>query len=334
LQEKQYAIDTMDCGVMTIAPNGAVTYCNPVAERFFHIEPDKCVTFQEIVSVHGKMNDAFIDLVIEAIMHKEQKRSGSVEVVSAAEGIKWIYVTCTRMLNGNTVVTFVDQTDLHLQEKKTRDSVLILTAILFMGCLWAVLVSFWQHTNRPWTVGLFTIAIEILGFLALGMIVSKTKMKLMDLGLSLRNIRKTAVSTLIRAACLLLFFCAVKLIILKVKPGFFPDGAPFWDWRQADHRLVKYFFTAFFQELLSRGGIQECLTRIMPGKKSEYYAIALSSLFFMAVHVQNGFFFSLGSGILSVILGLIYKKDRNVYGVTVIHYLFGKLADFLRFTSQ
>lgn len=333
MQEKQYAIDTMDCGVMTIAPNGILTYCNPVAERFFHIEPEKRVTFREIVSVHGKLNDAFTDLVIESVMHKEQKKSCSVEVISASEEKRWIYVTCTRMLNGNTVVTFVDQTELHLQEKKTKDSVFILTAILFMGCIWAVLVSFWQHMNKPWTVGLFTVGIEVLGFLAMGVIVRRTKMKLTDLGLSLGNIRKTAVLTAIRAACLLLFFCAAKLIISKVKPGFFPDGAPFWDWRQADFRLVKYLFTAFFQELLSRGGIQECLMRIIPGKKPEYHAIALSGLFFMAVHVQNGFFFSLGSGIMSVILGLMYHKDRNVYGVTVIHYLFGKFADFLRFTA-
>lgn len=323
----------MDCGVMTIAPNGDLTYYNPIAEQFFHIEPERGTTFQEIVSIHGNMNDAFIDLVIESIIHKEQKNNSSVEVVSATGEKKWIYVTCTRMMNGNTVVTFVDQTDLHLQEKKTKDSVFILTAILFMGCLWAVLVSFWEYMNKPWNVGSLTVVIEIFGFLALGMIVRRTNMKLKDLGLSLHNIRKTAISTAIRAACLLLFFCTVKLIVSKVKPDFFPGGAPFWDWRQADFRLVKYLFTAFFQELLSRGGIQECLMRIIPGKKSEYFSIALSSLFFMAVHVQNGFYFSLGAGILSFILGLIYRKDRNVYGVTIIHYLFGKFADFLLFTA-
>ena len=45
-QEKQYAIDIMDCGVMTIAPNGELTYYNPIAERFFHIEPQSHITFQ------------------------------------------------------------------------------------------------------------------------------------------------------------------------------------------------------------------------------------------------------------------------------------------------
>lgn len=37
----------------------------------------------------------------------------------------------------------------------------------------------------------------------------------------------------------------------------------------------------------------------------------------------------IGSGVLSVILGYIYKKDGNIYGTTLVHYCFGKFADFL-----
>ena len=85
------------------------------------------------------------------------------------------------------------------------------------------------------------------------------------------------------------------------------------------------------QEYLSRGGCQEALMRIIPGKYSDAIAIGLTSIFFMSLHVQLGFLFALGAGALSLLLGLAYRKDRNIYGVAVLHYCFGKFADFFHF---
>ena len=55
-----------------------------------------------------------------------------------------------------------------------------------------------------------------------------------------------------------------------------------------------------------------------------------TSLYFMSLHFQYGLPMMLGAGALSILLGYMYKKDGNIYGVTIIHYCFGKFADFLR----
>lgn len=57
----------------------------------------------------------------------------------------------------------------------------------------------------------------------------------------------------------------------------------------------------------------------------------MTSLFFMAVHIQKGMMFMLGAGLLSIILGFVYHRDRSIFSVVLIHYCFGKFADFLHF---
>lgn len=122
---------------------------------------------------------------------------------------------------------------------------------------------------------------------------------------------------------------SLKIVLLIVYPSYFKDDYPFWDWKVADYRLIKYLVTAFVQEFLARGAVQASLARVLDGKYAKTIAIFVTSVYFMSLHFQYGLPMMIGSGILSVILGFMYKKDDNIYGVTLVHYCFGKFADFL-----
>ena len=222
--------------------------------------------------------------------------------------------------------------DLTSEEKLYVDSVWVLSVMFCIVCLWAIFMVIWNTTalQEQITADELTTIMELAAIIALLLLLKKTSITVQDLGLSPDRFKKAALRTLYRVPIMFGVFCGAKLIFMAVKPEFF-KGAPFWDWSQADSRLYKYLFTSLLQELLSRGGVQEALTRVLPGKHADLIAIFMTSVFFMALHVQRGLFFMLGAGVLSFVLGLIYRKDRSVFSVWLIHYFFGKFGDFFRF---
>ena len=219
------------------------------------------------------------------------------------------------------------------EQKLYVDSVWVLAILFVVVCLWIIFIVVWGSTviSDRVTPDQLTTVMELLAIVALLHLLKKTSITVQDMGLTPERFKGAARRTLYRIPVQLGVFCLAKLIIRKIKPDFFPADAPFWDWSQADMRLLTYLFTSLLQELLARGGVQEALTRILPGKHSDIAAIFMTSVFFMALHVQKGMFFMIGAGVLSFVLGLVYRKDRSIFSVWLIHYFFGKFADFLRF---
>ena len=223
--------------------------------------------------------------------------------------------------------------DLSLEEKLYVDSVWVLSVLFLVVCLWIIFIVVWGSTviSDNVTPDQLTTVMEVVAIVALLHLLKKTSITVKDMGFSKERSKKAALRTLYRIPVRLGVFCLAKVILMKIRPGFFPAGAPFWDWSQADMRLLTYLFTSLLQEFLARGGVQEALSRVLPGKHSDITAIFMTSVFFMALHVQKGMFFMIGAGVLSFILGLVYRKDRSIFSVWLVHYFFGKFADFLRF---
>lgn len=322
----------MDSGVLVLSQNGTVKYSNPQANAIFEIQDKHCSKlFSEIIADPDGKNDEIIDLVVEIICSGKLKKSQTIRYTNHAGNTFYLLMTCSKMSNNEYVFTFSDQTDLVSVEQKRVDATAILTSFFIICCIWTVGVSVWMETGKAFDSGYLTIIMEALATIDLIFVLYRTSFRLKDFGLSTVTLVPTLKRTAIRVLILLAVFCAAKLAILKFKPGFFHEDTPFWDWKEADFRLVRYLFTAFIQEFLSRGGVQESLSRVFEDKHRKDYAIFLTSLFFMSLHFQHGLFMMLGSGILSILLGYMYKKDQNVYGVTIVHYCFGKFADFLHF---
>jgi len=328
----QYALDTMDAGVMVLSKNGMVNYANPRAKVIFNIRDDRPARFfSEIISDAGGKNDGLADLVTEIVCSDGTMKSRVIDYTDRDGNTLYLLMSCSKIPEGEFVFTFSDQTELVWEGRKRIDSTTVLTSFFIISCLWTVGVSVWNQTGRIIGVGYLTIIMEVMAAINLMILLRRTSFRLKDLGISTENLIPTLKRTVVRAGVLLAVFCAIKLVVRWFMPGFFPADTPFWDWKQADTRLIKYMFTAFIQEFLSRGGIQESLSRVFEGKYRKSHAIHMTSLFFMALHFQYGLPMMFGAGALSILLGYMYKKDQNIYGVTIIHYCFGKFADFLHF---
>lgn len=333
LSAEKYALESMDSGVLLVNRGGDIIYANETAKSIFKLRASACVRYRDLFFTEDGSNDNMIDLITESIFEPGEKKERVLHYKDPEGQKRVLLFYCTKLKTDEDiyVLTFSDQTELYKSSIRYRDSTVILSLLFAITGLWSVLVAFWEWKGRFVAADSLTTWIEVIGVAMIIVFVKASSLTIRDMGLSVKNWKETLWRSGIRVVILWAVFAVAKLVVLKVKPEFFAQDAPFWDWKQADIRLLTYLLTALIQEFLARGGCQEALTRILPGKHKDYVAIGLTSLFFMSLHLQRGLPFMLGAGALSIILGLIYKKDRNIFGVVLIHYCFGKFADFFRF---
>ena len=75
------------------------------------------------------------------------------------------------------------------------------------------------------------------------------------------------------------------------------------------------------------------IKKLFDGKYSVIYAILLSALLFAAVHIAHGFMYMIAAMILLGSMGGLYEKHRNIWGVTIIHFILGQSACCLGFLA-
>lgn len=114
-----------------------------------------------------------------------------------------------------------------------------------------------------------------------------------------------------------------KLLVSKISPDFFAADAPFWNGDIGLYSWISYIFTCIIQEFLARSMIYGSIRKMYDGKHGAMAAILLSSLLFGAVHIAHGFMYMVAAMVLLGALGGLYEKQRNIWGVTVIHFVLG-----------
>lgn len=121
------------------------------------------------------------------------------------------------------------------------------------------------------------------------------------------------------------------LVLIKVLIG--PDDEEFFSWKLTNHYnawefplyLTMYFFHSFVQEFASRGIIQGSLQMFM---KSSHYMIPIIvvALMFGVAHLHLSITAAALTTIVSIIFGCIYYRHKNLWGVTIVHYILGIMA--------
>lgn len=155
---------------------------------------------------------------------------------------------------------------------------------------------------------------------------------LRDIGLRVENPKKTFLPSILIAVGGTVLLVGAKLVILQVAPSFFPADAPFWDWSVGNLSDVFYPLTVLLQEFLDRGAMQANLKRIFVGRYASALSIVVSSLIFGVLHISYGLPFMLGAALLLGVLGVLYEKQGNLWGLAIVHYVLGEVVTFLRFT--
>lgn len=330
----------MNDGVLVLDMRGAILYINEQGCKLLGQSRDligrKYATALMAQDVQDK-NDAFHQFVLDAVYDKDNTHSGEASYQLPNQAERQFRLT-TSFLYGEdgtqkigVVVMFSDVTEITRLHRQRRESSTIFAIMMICVCTYLFLWSLLRHLNIEPPGWVMSVLIEAMSVVMFVVILKTTSFTIRDIGLRITNAKATFLPdiliTVIGAAALILG----KVVLLRVAPGFFPEGAPFWDWSVGTVADIAYPLTAILQEFLARGVMQESLRRIFTGKHAGTLSIVVSALVFGVLHIAYGLPYMVASSLLLGLLGILYHKQGNIWGLAIIHYVLGEVATFLRY---
>ena len=324
----------MSSAVLVVDKKGNVVYVNQPASEILEIEDglreERYSFFSE-----NSYNDAFYGAILDAFFRKGETSFEKEVPFMAPSGKKYWFQLSSSFLEGQNgddallVITIDDQTETELVKRKLNDSSRTFTTFLFGFCIWIIIYALWEFLKRPISPDFMTHGVELLGLVMLFFIMHHTSLTWHDLGIWTDKPKETLRTSLIAAGCAIAFLFLLKGVARLIVPTSFRPDRPFFDIRLFGIRQILYVFTAGIQEFLARSVIQGNLKRITVGKHTGALAIVLSSLIFSALHIHFGFLFMAGAAILAGLEGVLYDKQHNIFGVWIVHWIFGVFGTML-----
>ena len=319
----------MTSAVLVLDSKGGIVFVNGPAARMLEIDEGYCedrVRFSLLAD--SEYNDSFNEAIFDALYNKDKTTVKKVPYM-APSGKKYVVLLSSSYLqaegpeDAQLVMTLSDETVAEEMTRKFNDSSNTFTTFLFGFCIWILIYALWEFLGRPISPDFMTHGVELLGLVMLVFILRHTSLTWRDLGITTREPAKTVRTALVVAVCSFVFLCLLKGAARLVDPGSFEPEAPFVDLRRFGLRQVLYIITAGIQEFLARSVMQGNLKRIIAGKHAGTLAIFLSSLIFAALHIHFGFLFMVGAAVLAGLEGILYEKQQNIFGVWIVHWVFG-----------
>ena len=313
--------------VLVLDGNGHIAYVNDPAARLLEMDQGFRETGARFpLRSDNKYNEHFYEAILSSLHNRDETMIRKVPYMSPS-GRKYILVLSSSFLRDSEgthlVVTMSDETVAEEMTRRFNDSSNTFTTFLFTFCGWILFYAFWEFRGRPIPADHMTHGVEILGLIMLIFILRRTSLSLRELGVLPHQPKKTFRTALIVAGCSFLFLVVVKVVCRIIDPNCFEPQAPFLDISRFGIRQLQYIFTAGIQEFLARSVVQGNIKRISGGKHPAVLAIFLSSLIFAALHIHLGFLFMAGAAILAGLEGILYEKQQNLFGVWIVHWVFG-----------
>ena len=313
--------------VLVLDGKGNIVYVNGPAARMLEVDEG----YREAEALFTPLADSgynadFKAAILSALDNKNETTVKKVRFM-ARSGRKYVFVLSSSFLcdgeGEQLVVTLSDETVAEEMTRKFRDSSNTFTTFLFAFCGWILFYALWDFAGRPIPLDYMTHGVELLGLVMLVFIVRCTSLTWRDLGVTNREPGKTVRTALIVAVCAFGFLCALKGTARLIDSRSFEPEAPFLDLSRFGLRQILYVFTAGIQEFLARIVVQGNLKRIMAGKHAALSAIVLSSMLFAGLHIHLGFPLMVGAAILAGLEGILYEKQQSLFGVWIVHWVFG-----------
>lgn len=330
----------MNDGVLVLDRQGKILYLNEQGRKM--LKESRDIAGQSYAAAflgddaEGK-NDDFHQFVLDAVYDKEHAHSGEADYTARDSEIRRFSLTSSflRSDDGVTpigvVVLFSDVTEVARLHRQRRESSTIFAVLMICVCLYLFLWSLLRYLDAEppgWVMNIMIEAISVVMFI---IILKTTSFSIKDIGLRITNAKATFLPDILITVAGTVVLVLGKVVILRVAPGFFPEGAPFWDWSVGTPADIIYPLTVILQEFLARGVMQENLKRIFTGKHSGAMSIVVSALVFGVLHIAYGLPYMLGATLLLGVLGVFYHKQGNIWGLCIIHYVLGEVATFLRY---
>lgn len=330
----------MNDGVLVLDRQGQILFLNEQGKKLLGERRD--LTGQKYTAAflendpEGE-NDAFHQFILDAVYDKEHVHTGEVSYKADDREARRLSLTSSFLRSEDgikpigIVVLFSDVTEVARLNRQRRESSTIFAVLMICVCLYLFLWSLLRYLNAEppgWVMNLMIEGISVVMFI---IILKTTSFSLRDIGLRITNAKATFVPDILIALGGSILLIVGKVILLRVAPGFFPEGAPFWDWSVGTFADIIYPLTVILQEFLARGVMQENLNRVFTGKYAGALSIVVSSLVFGVLHIAYGLPYMVGAMLLLGALGVFYHKQGNIWGLCIIHYVLGEVATFLRY---
>ena len=331
----------IDDSVLALDGRGRIIYMNPQCQQLLGLNDSALgQTYAEVFFDEQKTeNDSFHQFIVDAVLDKEQIHKGTVSFTDQRNRKMHLHITASFLKNedaqesGGVVLVMSDVTETETLRKKRYDAAIVFSCITGCICLYLLLLATLEFLKLNVPTKALTQVINgmvcVVGFI----IYKNTDFTFEELGLIIRNPRSTLLSSLSISLLTVLLLIVAKLAVLKVSPSFFAADAPFWNWNIGLYSWCSYIFTCIIQEFLARSMIYGSIKKMFDGKHSAICAILLSALLFGAVHIAHGFMYMMAAMILLGALGGLFEKHRNIWGVTMIHFILGQSACCLGFLS-
>lgn len=331
-----YVFTDIADGVLLLACDGTIAYMNKSAQAMLNIEADQWgrslpgIWLQQM----DPRNDELCQSILDALYDKQTKITKTVNFYTPNKEkrilqIKSSYWVAPEPEDQKGVLLILQDVTVEERLKKEKeDAILIFSFFLAAIGIWTLFYAALTYFQIEIPRFCMTYMLLGLGAVLTWLIVWKTDLTISDIGLSFRNIRRpvqmnVAISLL---ACLVMI--AAKAIFVMKGSAFFPEGQPFFDF-QFTLGMKWYPLSVLLQEVLSQSIIHECLIRMLKGKNAHIHAILLSSILFTVLHIHRGFGFMIGSLLLGCVIGILYRKQRSVWGLCITHYSVSMMAFFL-----
>ena len=309
-------------GLIVLDTEGTVIYVNPSAKRILDnpaiCEGRKYIEF--MVTDKTGENDAFHQYVLDCAADKNTDHVGVLHY-SCPNGEKRVFRMVSSYAyneeqteNIGVILQFSDITEVSKAQQKHVETAVVLVALLAMLSVWNLIFGIWEFGGRKIPGYIMTQLIEVMGAVASVFLYRKTSITKEDLGISFKGA--------FRAVLIDGFFTALILAGMIVTRHFLRGNSGFYFGAWGISETI-YPVTVVIQEFLTRGVVQGSVKRIIPGKYAVPVSIALSSLFFCALHIHLGLGFMIGAFLLLSVFGVIYEKQKTIWGLCIPHYFLG-----------
>lgn len=339
-EQKNMIFENMSDGILMINENDEITYLNSACAKILQVTADEITghSFRETF-LQNKKNRAFNRLFLNTI-EKGQLAEKTVVKYLIEGSIKYFSIDISLIQQENTalrrkepfqgmLVLIEDVTDSYRLKQHEHDCAYIFAGLII--CI-SLSLSAWSLLRYTLHIHLATAyysrMIECITFALFLEMSFLTSFSLREIGLipNFPRLKQNCVESLTTGAfvCVVILLSKIVLTICGIKiKGYFIGGSL--------HGAVTYIFTAFIQEFLARGVIQTSVKSLMQVKYQKQFGILLTSLLFSLMHLPFGFYFMLGAFLLSLILGVIYERQKDIWGCALLHWGCGYLAMCLFF---
>lgn len=323
---------------------GAISNINPKANTILNIKDDYTgKKYISLIDDDSNKNDEFHQMLIDVVVDKKIVHKKRIKY-NTAYSQKTLYIASSMLKDEDdkqigAILSFDDVTKEETLKKKISNSALMFIILVALLSLWMFACAIFINDTEPINTTLFGRIIMYFPLVFTPVVVKVCGFTKNNLGLSTKRLKKNVIIDSTFTVIAVMIMCLVKIVLLKCVPSFtfYTVNNQFFDFTKYTLLArLEYLVCVISQEYLSRGLVYESIRRIVQTENNEKYvdaiAIVVSSLYFAALHIYLGPRYMIGAFVLLSLFGIIYKKQRSIWGLCIPHFVLGIMIEVLGFT--